>query len=92
MPLSRGIGVYWADPRTGQLARIWDNPEHVVKQAAPSLTSVSWASPLLQGLGPLVMPAALSVTRWVWGLSERPRGQQQHRSGGPLRAVACFPR
>ncbi|GLC42560.1 hypothetical protein PLESTB_001114000 [Pleodorina starrii] len=63
VPLSRGVGVYWADPRTGRLARIWDNPEHTVKQATPSLTSAAWDSPLLRGLGlaPVVMPAAVTV-------------------------------
>ncbi|GIL77303.1 hypothetical protein Vretimale_3040 [Volvox reticuliferus] len=65
VPLSRGVGVYWADSRTGRLSRIWDNPEHTVKQSTPSLTSAAWASPLLRDLGPLVMPAALSINSFL---------------------------
>ncbi|GIL63620.1 hypothetical protein Vafri_17640, partial [Volvox africanus] len=65
VPLSRGLGVYLVDSKTGRLAHIWDNPEHPVKQAAPSLTSAVWVSPLLRDLGPLVMPAALSVTSFL---------------------------
>ncbi|GLI59445.1 hypothetical protein VaNZ11_001269 [Volvox africanus] len=65
LPLSRGVGVYWVDSRTGRLGRVLDNPEHSVKQATPSLTIAAWVSPLLRDLGPVVMPAALSVTSFL---------------------------
>ncbi|KAG2440187.1 hypothetical protein HXX76_004300 [Chlamydomonas incerta] len=52
VPLSRGMGVYWADTRTGLLTRVWENPEPAFKAAQPLLTSAVWASasPLLGGL------------------------------------------
>ncbi|KXZ48621.1 hypothetical protein GPECTOR_26g524 [Gonium pectorale] len=70
VPLSRGVGVYRADPRTGRLARVVDSPEHTVKLPAPLLTGAAWASPLLtRGLGPLVLPAARGVSSLLESLA-----------------------
>ncbi|KAG2491253.1 hypothetical protein HYH03_010460 [Edaphochlamys debaryana] len=88
VPQSRGLTVAWADPRSGLLTRVWDSPEPGSKLPSPGVTAATWAAALLRGpLGPLVLPAARTVTDFLAGLvPELPSPAAPMASARPLAA------
>ncbi|GFR41895.1 hypothetical protein Agub_g2683, partial [Astrephomene gubernaculifera] len=86
LPLSRGVGVYWADPRDGRLTRILDNPEHPVKAVWPwaAWTATTAAAALGLGSGPAAAAAAAAAATAATAAAEAALSSPLLRGLSPL--------